>query len=184
MNACMLYMAQRIRCFCRWKRSTSVSMGDPLMVSPASFILKQSAGNARKSMKNNRTHLYFTLILLAHILVYLLKVDRDYFSIDKYYRQPHQAYTEQLLSKGASYFGNASLGVSKLLKPTNSDERHIDRSLIWRSITLSYNFHIQCLLKLHESAVVPTITIISIVHKITICHKSSEDEELKFRSVA
>jgi hypothetical protein len=135
-------------------------------------------------MKKNRTHIYLTLILVANILIYLFKIDRDYFSFQEYYRHPHKTYNEQLLSNNASYFGITSFDYSKLFKPYISDKSNIDQSFIWRSVYISYNSHVHCLLKLHESTTIPTTRIISILHKNNICHRSSEDEELDYRYVA
>jgi hypothetical protein len=135
-------------------------------------------------MKKNRTHIYLTVILVANILIYLFKLDRDFFSFQEYHSQPHKTYNEQLLSKNASYFGITSFNFSKLFKSCVSDKNDIDRSFIWRSIHISYDSHVHCLLKLHESAAIPIIRIISILHKNNICHKSSEDEELDYRYVA
>jgi hypothetical protein len=135
-------------------------------------------------MKKNRKHIYLTLILAANILIYLFKLDRDFFSFQEYYCRPHKTYNEQLLSKNASYFGITSSNISKIFKSCVSDKNDIDRSFIWRSIHISYDSHVHCLLKLHESAVIPTIRIISILHNKNIFHKSSEDEVLNYRYVA
>jgi hypothetical protein len=135
-------------------------------------------------MKKNRTHIYLTVILAANILIYLFKLDRDFFSFQEYHSQPHKTYNEQLLSRNASYFGITSFNFPKLFKSYVSDKNDINRSFIWRSIHISYDSHIYCLLKLHEPAAIPIVRIISIMHENNICHKSSEDEELDYRLVA
>jgi hypothetical protein len=135
-------------------------------------------------MKKNRTHIYLTLILLANILIYLFKLDRDFFSFQEYHSQPHKTYNEQLISKKASYFGITSFTISKFCKSCVSDKKDIGQSFNWSSIHILYDSHVHCLLKLHESTTIPTIRIVSILHKNNICHKSSEDEELDYRYVA
>jgi hypothetical protein len=134
----------------------------------------------KKVVKKKRTSVCFTLILLAHILVYLLKIDRDVISVQEHGRYPYQTYTEQLLSENASCFGIDKLDFPRFCK-SGVTKNSIDQSSIWRSMLLSYNSHVHHLLKHHKSSSITATTLVLIFHKQNICHKSSEDEELVCR---
>jgi len=143
--------------------------------------LERGARNIRTVMNKNRSHVYFILVLLAHILVYLFKIDRDVFSFQEYGRHPHQTYTEQPLSKNAAHFRTNIFDFPQSCKSCVSEQSSIDHVSIWRSILLSYNSRVHHLLNLRKSSSVAATRVILILHKQNIYHKSSEDEELVYR---
>jgi hypothetical protein len=130
-------------------------------------------------MNKNNTKFYFTTLLLIHILVYLLKIDKDVYAFQEYFYQPYQTYTEQPLSKNASYFVGSILGFPQSSKFCDATNICIESITVWNSISFSYNSRVHHLLKHNESFLSSPIRIITVLHRQNICHKSSEDEELK-----
>lgn len=135
-------------------------------------------------MKKNRTKYYFTAILLIHILVYFFKIDRDVFAFQEYFSRPNQTYTEQPHSKNVTYFGNFISDFLQYSKSFDTKNNCIENIAVWNSIFLSYNSRVHHLLKHYESFITPTIGIIAVLHRQNIFHKSSEDEEPKYRFFA
>ena len=130
----------------------------------------------KKVVKRNRSCACFTLILLAHILVYLFKNDRDVLSVQEYGRYPYQTYTEQLLSENAACFGIDKSDSPRSCKSSATTKHSIDRSSIWRSILLSFDSQVHHLLKHRQPSSVAATRAVLVFQKQNICHKSSEDE--------
>jgi hypothetical protein len=132
-------------------------------------------------MKKNKTKYYLTTILFVHFLVYFFKIDRDVFAFQEFHKQPNQTYSEQPLSKNVTYF---SCCISSFSQNPKAEEARTCRNrivAIWDSISLAHNSRVHHLLKTNHSHFRPEAKTISILFRKNIFHKSSEDEDLKYR---
>jgi hypothetical protein len=129
-----------------------------------------------KTMKRHKFNFCFSIILLANILAYFFKIDRDIYSIQEYYHHPHQTYSEQLYSQCRSYFVADNSDNVPFAKSWNHEKYNIDQPSIWNAISSLYGARVLSLFKIHENTTTQNLRFISILHKQNICHKSSEGD--------
>jgi hypothetical protein len=134
-------------------------------------------------MKKNKSKFYLIVILFAHILVYILKIDRDVFAFQEYFRQPNQTYTEQLFPNTISYFVGSILNFFQSHVTCDIKNISIEQNAVWNSIILLYNSRIHHFLKHIETpiTITQTIRIVRILHRKNIFHKSSKDDVFGYR---
>jgi hypothetical protein len=112
----------------------------------------------------NKTR-FFTLILLANILFYFLKIDRDLYAFQEIIPHPHQTYNEQPLIENTSYLFTSISGFSKFLDKENLKSNQIS---IWNSILLSYNSKLLYFLKINKPRTYNILQIVSVIFKKNI----------------
>jgi hypothetical protein len=122
----------------------------------------------------NKTR-FFALILLANILFYFFKIDRELNAFHEIIPHPHQTYNEQPLIENTSYLFTSISGFSIFLDKENSKSNQIS---VWNSILLSYNSKLLYFLKINKACTYNTLQIVSVLFKKNIHHKSSVDGEL------
>jgi hypothetical protein len=132
-------------------------------------------------MKKDNSKYYFTLILLAYILIYFFKIDKTVFSFQVCHRSPNQSYNEQPFSENSICSVCTISGFSQFIKSRVSENRSFGYISDWSSVLYSYNLSVHHFLKCQKLFVVPTLKIVSIIHKQNIFHKSTEEDNPNYR---